>query len=296
MEEAVRVTGLVKRFGRQAAVAGLSLAVPRRAIYGFLGRNGAGKTTTLRLLLGLLRADAGEIRLFGRTPAQARAARAHVGALIEAPALYDHLTGRENLDVTRRLLGLPAGEIDRVLALVDLATAAAGRRVGGYSLGMRQRLGIARALLGRPRLLLLDEPTNGLDPDGIADMRHLLARLPAEDDVTLIVSSHLLDEIERVATHVGLVDRGRMVLEGPLAQLRAAAAPVVEVASDAGAAATLAAAGLTVKQDGDLLLVGSDAPAQVAALLTGAGHPLTRLVQRERRLESLFADAVREAA
>jgi len=290
METAIETRGLTRAFGGRVAVDRLDLTVPARAVYGFLGRNGAGKTTTIRLLLGLIRADAGEVRLFGQP---LRQARARIGALVEVPALYDHLTGRENLDCTRRLLGLPVAEIDRVLAIVDLA-GAAGRRVGGYSLGMRQRLGLARALLGRPRLLLLDEPTNGLDPDGIADMRRLLARLPQEEDVTLLVSSHLLDEVERVAAHVGLVDRGRLVLEGPLAALRAAGGEAVEVETVPAARATLARAGFRVEGDGGRLLVrgpGPCPPDRIASLLVGAGHPLHRLARTERRLEQLFAEA-----
>jgi len=292
MEMAIETRGLTRAFGGRLAVDRLDLSVPARAVYGFLGRNGAGKTTTIRLLLGLIRADAGEIRLFGQPLARARA---RIGALVEVPALYDHLTGRENLDCTRRLLGLDRTEIDRVLGIVDLH-AAAGRRVGGYSLGMRQRLGLARALLGRPRLLLLDEPTNGLDPDGIADMRRLLARLPQEEDVTLLVSSHLLDEVERVATHVGLVDRGRLVMEGPLDALRATGGEAVEVDTAPAAAATLARAGFRVDgEDGRLLVRGPGpcAPDRIAALLVKAGHPLHRLARTERRLEQLFADATR---
>jgi len=292
VETAIETRGLTRAFGGRLAVDRLDLSVPARAVYGFLGRNGAGKTTTIRLLLGLIRADAGEIRLFGRP---LREGRARIGALVEVPALYDHLTGRENLDCTRRLLGLDRTEIDRVLGIVDLH-AAAGRRVGGYSLGMRQRLGLARALLGRPRLLLLDEPTNGLDPDGIADMRRLLARLPQEEDVTLLVSSHLLDEVERVATHVGLVDRGRLVMEGPLDALRATGGEAVEVDTAPAAAATLARAGFRVEGEDGRLLVrgpGSCPPDRIAALLVKAGHPLHRLARRERRLEQLFADATR---
>src|SRR6476646_5976177 len=210
MEWALETDRLTKDFGGKAAVCGVSLRVPERAIYGFLGANGAGKTTTMRLVLGLVRATSGTIDLFGRR--LGRDPMPRVGALIETPSLYPHLTGRENLDITRRLLGLPAAEIDRVLEIVELS--AAGRqRVGAYSLGMKQRLAIARALLGHPKLLILDEPTNGLDPEGIVDMRNLIRRLPDADGATLIVSSHHLTEIERVATHVGLIHHGRLVME-----------------------------------------------------------------------------------
>lgn len=284
METALSATGLVKRYDGRPVVDGLNLTVPRRAIYGFLGRNGAGKTTTMRMVLGLVRPDAGRLTLFGDDRRQRSAV---VGALIEAPTVWGNLTGRENLEVTRRLLGADRGEVDRVLAVAGIADVA-DRRAGGYSLGMRQRLGIARALIGGPRLLVLDEPTNGLDTDGIEDVRHLLARLVAEDDVTVIVSSHLLDEVERVATHVGLVAHGRMVAEGPIAQVRGSVDPVVEVESDAGAGDTLAAAGFGFTADGCRLLVRTDAADRLAALLIAAGHPVSHLVRRERRLEHLF--------
>lgn len=296
MEVALSARGLCKRYGDRAAVDGLAMNVPRGAIYGFLGRNGAGKTTTMRMLSGLVRPDAGSV-----TMAAAAIGTARIGALIEAPTIWDNLTGRENIEVTRRLLGADRGEVDRVLAIVEL-TAAAGRRAGGYSLGMRQRLGIARALVGRPRLLLLDEPTNGLDPDGIADVRLLFARLVAEDAVTVVVSSHQLDEIERVATHIGLVAAGRMVAEGPISSLRAGIAPAVEVDSDQRAAAVLATAGLTavpIAGEPGRLAVETDAPERVAAALVGAGCPVTRLIRREGRLEHLFATMAgmtREAA
>ena len=292
MIPALETSGLTKRFGKAPpAVDGVSMSVPRRAIYGFLGANGAGKTTTLRLVLGLLRPQAGEIRLFGRAPE--RRSLAGVGALIETPSPYPHLTGRENLDLSRRLLRLERTEIDRVLAIVDL-THAADRRAGGYSLGMRQRLGIARALLGRPRLLILDEPTNGLDPDGIRDMRELLRRLPEADDVTLIVSSHLLSEVEQIATHVGLLHQGRLLLESPLDRLLEGASAVEVVTADHNQAALLLArAGFAVEPGESCLLVrsgrGGDAePAEIAELLVREGHKVSRLARHRPSLERIY--------
>ena len=298
MTPALETQKLTKRFGRgPAAVDGVSMTVPRQAIYGFLGANGAGKTTTLRLVLGLLRADAGDVRLFG----EPRRAAGRVGSLIETPSPYPHLTGRENLDLTRRLLGLPRAEIDRVLGIVDLADAA-DRRVGGYSLGMRQRLGIARALLGGPRLLILDEPTNGLDPDGICDMRALIRRLPSAGDVTLIVSSHLLSEVERVATHVGLLHAGRLLLEAPLGELLGHAGAVeVRTAQGADSARLLARAGLRVSRGAnETLLVeepGAAAdPARIASLLVGGGQSLTHLALRRPSLEQVYHQQILLAA
>ncbi|OAN67247.1 ATP-binding cassette domain-containing protein [Sphingomonas sp. TDK1] len=286
MIAALETHGLTKAFGKAApAVNGVSLNVPRRAIYGFLGANGAGKTTTLKLVLGLLRADAGSIRLFGQEAARERG---RVGSLIETPSSYDHLTGRENLDITRILLGLERREIGRVLAIVDLAHAA-DQRVGSYSLGMRQRLGIARALLGDPRLLILDEPTNGLDPDGIRDMRVLLRRLPEAGDVTLIVSSHLLSEVEQVATHVGLLHRGRLLLESPLDALLGGIASVEVDTDDRVRAATiLIDAGFAVTAASDKLLVAAADPAEIAALLMREGQRLSHLTRHRPSLEGIY--------
>ena len=292
MTQALATDGLTKCFGRQAAVDRLSIAVPERGIYGFLGANGAGKTTTLRLALGLLRADAGSIRLFGE-PVRRGGARG-VGALIEAPSLYPHLTGRENLDLTRRLLGLPPKEIERVLQVVELGDVGA-KRVGGYSLGMRQRLAIARALLGQPRLLILDEPTNGLDPEGIVDMRALLRRLPDAEGTTLLVSSHLLAEVEQVATHVGMIHHGRLLIEDSLPALLAEA-PAIEVCTGdpAASARLLRGAGFAVSDDHGRLVVAAapgasePQPDLVARLLIEDGQSLRHLARRRPTLERVY--------
>lgn len=218
---AIEARGLTRRFGAVVAVDGLDLKVPRGCVYGFLGPNGAGKTTTIRMLLGLVRPNAGEIRLF-EAPLHRR--RRHllrrVGALVETPSLYPHLTGYENLEVTRRLLGLDPTAIDRSLAIVGLQRDA-HRLVKGYSLGMRQRLGLALTLLGEPELLVLDEPTNGLDPAGIHEMRSLIRALAEQHGMTVFLSSHLLGEVQQVATHIGIVHRGRLLFEGTLEALRA---------------------------------------------------------------------------
>src|SRR5690606_25220800 len=178
MPSAIETHGLTRRFGDRTVVDQVSMTVPERSIYGFLGRNGAGKTTTIKMLLGLLRADAGQALVAGVDVATNRIGAARkVGALLEAQGFYPHLTGRENLGLTCRLLALPGSEVDRVLDIVEM-TAPGRRRVDGYSLGMRQRLGLARAMLGAPPVLVLDEPTNGLDPEGIADMRRFLRELP----------------------------------------------------------------------------------------------------------------------
>ncbi|MDZ4308085.1 ABC transporter ATP-binding protein [Allopontixanthobacter sp.] len=232
MNPAIKTLGLRCSFGKQVAVDGIELAVPPGSVYGFLGPNGAGKTTTIRLLLGLLKPTAGSVRIFGLDAQSRRAEAARLmGALVETPCHYDHLTARENLAITRRLLGAAKSDVDRVLETVDLA-ADADRRVGGFSLGMRQRLGIARALIGRPRLLLLDEPTNGLDPHGVLDVRRLIASLAEREGVTLFVSSHVLAEVEQTATHVGLMHKGKLLLQSSVAALRSIQTKTVRLKVD----------------------------------------------------------------
>src|SRR5215208_3270336 len=216
----IETRGLTRRFGTQLAVNNLNLSVPAGGVYGFLGPNGAGKTTAIRILLGLIRPNAGEVRLFGQPlMSNHRALMSRVGALVEAPSLYPHLTGRENLEVTRRLLGSPRNLIDVALDTIKL-TKDADRRVREYSLGMRQRLGLALALLNKPELLILDEPTNGLDPAGIHEMRDLIRRLPGEFGVTVFLSSHLLSEVEQIASHIGIIHEGKLLFQGPLTDLQ----------------------------------------------------------------------------
>ncbi len=216
----IETRGLTRRFGERVAVDDLNLSVPAAGVYGFLGPNGAGKTTAIRMLLGLIRPHAGEVRLFGEPVGRNRASlMRRVGALVESPSLYPHLTGRENLEVTRRLLGASRNLIDLALDTVRL-TQDANRRVREYSLGMRQRLGLALALLNKPELLILDEPTNGLDPAGIHEMRDLIRHLPDEFGVTVFLSSHLLSEVEQIAGHIGIIHEGKLLFQGPLAELQ----------------------------------------------------------------------------
>lgn len=294
---AVETRDLRRRFGPTLAVDGVSLTVPKGCVYGFMGRNGAGKTTTLKMLLGLVRPDAGTIRIAGRDVLADRLGAARcMGALLEAHGFYAHLSGRENLDLSRSLLGLKRSELDRVLDIVGLA-ADAGRRVGGYSLGMRQRLGIARALLGSPEVLILDEPTNGLDPDGIADMREFLRTLPARANATVLLSSHLLGEVEQVADRVGIIHQGRLVLEDDLATLRAGQAPQLRLGCDAPdrAHAVVLGLGLTPgPDDGRIILApGADVRETARALnraLVEAGIGVHELAPDARSLEAIYRD------
>ena len=219
-EYLIETRGLSRRFGSQIAVSDLNLLVPKAGVYGFLGPNGAGKTTAIRMLLGLIRPDGGEVRLFGQPlKSNHRVLMSRVGALVEAPSLYPHLTGRENLEITRRLLGSSRDLIDVALETVRM-TRDAIRRVREYSLGMRQRLGLALALLNKPQLLILDEPTNGLDPAGIHEMRDLIRRLPEEFGVTVFLSSHLLTEVEQIADHIGIIHESKLLFQGTLTELQ----------------------------------------------------------------------------
>src|SRR5436190_10325436 len=215
--------GRVKRYGEITAVDDVDLTVNPGDVFGYLGPNGAGKTTSLRMMLGLIRPTAGTVRLFGRDPQLSVRALEGVAGFVEAPTFYPYLSGRRNLELYAALDGGDGTNlIDEVLHVVELRDRA-GDKVGGYSHGMRQRLGIAGALLRQPRLLLLDEPATGLDPAGMRDMRQLIRRLSG-DGITVLLSSHLMDEVEELCTSVGIVRRGRMVYQGPLADLLATAA------------------------------------------------------------------------
>lgn len=294
MQAAVATHRLVRRYGDRDVVAGIHLEVPERAIYGFLGPNGAGKTTTIRMLLGLVAPTAGTITMLGHAMPDERASVLRdVGAIVETPTHYDHLTGRENLEVTRLLIGALKPEIDCVLDIVGLRDAAS-ERVGRYSLGMRQRLGIARALLGRPKLLILDEPTNGLDPEGIRDMRALIRDLPERHDCTVLLCSHLLAEVEQVATHVGLMWRGRLVAQGRMSDILSGDREAVEVATDQRerTETLLRRAGLQVRpsENGRVIVEGIEDAAHLNFLLTTNDIAVSHLARRERSLEDLYHD------
>lgn len=305
MRPAIEIRQLTRRFAGRLAVDHLSMTVPVGSVYGFLGRNGAGKTTTLRMVLGLLRPDRGEIRVDGIDLAADRlAASRRIGALLEAHGFYANLSGQENLDLARRLLDLPSAAIDRVLELTEMAEHR-HRRVADYSLGMRQRLGLARAMLGSPPVLLLDEPTNGLDPEGIADMRRFLRELPARSGATVLVSSHLLGEIEQTATHVGILSQGRLLVEGALDALTAGLGNEIriETAAPARAAGIAGEHGLEVLQEHDAIVVrlppGADARATGAALnhcLSAAGVPVYAFAPRRQSLEHLYRHAATPVA
>lgn len=221
MQTVIETKSLCKAYGRQMAVDHVELHVPQGSVYGFIGPNGAGKSTTMKMLLGLIHPSQGQVFLLGKEMNERNrlALLRQTGSLIESPSGYLHLTGQENLQVVADLKGVPRKDVARVLEIVDL-TAARNRKVGQYSLGMKQRLGIAMALLGDPKLLILDEPTNGLDPAGIQEMRSLLAQMPAATGATVLVSSHLLGEMEQLVEQVGIIDHGKILFEGPLRELQ----------------------------------------------------------------------------
>ena len=221
MQTVIETKALCKQYGPHTAVDHVELHVPQGCVYGFIGPNGAGKSTTMKMLLGLIHPTAGRVRLLGQelTEKSRLPLLRQTGSLIESPAGYLHLTAQENLEIVADLKGVPHKDIGRVLDIVHL-TQDRNRKVGQYSLGMKQRLGIAMALLGSPNLLILDEPTNGLDPAGIQEMRSLISSMPETTGATVLISSHLLGEIEQMVTQVGILNHGKMLFEGSLQALQ----------------------------------------------------------------------------
>lgn len=216
----LEIKNLSKKSGSSYRVKNLSMSIPKSCVYGFLGPNGAGKTTTLKMILGLIKKDAGEIKMFGEdVSAKNLLALLHkTGSLIENPGGYPHLSGLENMQIIAKLKGVNESEIEKALKTVRLYEQK-DKKLGAYSLGMKQRLGIAMALLGEPKFLILDEPSNGLDPAGIMEIRNLITSLPKERDITVLISSHLLNEIEQMADYVGIIHKGQMLYQGKLSEL-----------------------------------------------------------------------------
>ena len=292
MSDAIIATrNLGKAFKGKPALRDVSLEVERGSVYAFLGPNGAGKTTTIRLLLGLTRPDAGTMALFGRPmPRHRGEILARTGSLVESPSLYPHLTARENLEIPRRILSAPKTDIDRVLSIAGLQNAG-GKLVRAFSLGMKQRLGLAQALLGRRELLILDEPTNGLDPAGITEMRTLIRRLPADEGITVFLSSHLLGEVEQVATHVGILSQGALVFQGAAAAMTALRQSRlrIRVRDVAQAGAVLRARGWTVyTAEGTLVSDDCAAAGAMNRVLVEAGHDVHHLAVETASLEDVF--------
>ncbi|QIN81648.1 ATP-binding cassette domain-containing protein [Rubrobacter tropicus] len=287
----VETRGLTKRYGGITAVDDLNLAVRRGEVYGFLGPNGAGKTTTLKMLLGLVRPSGGSARVLDRSPGTP-GGLAKIGALVESPAFYPYLSGKNNLKVMARYCGVPNSRVAEVLEDVELAGRAKSR-YKKYSLGMKQRLGVAAALLKDPELLILDEPTNGLDPKGMADMRSLIRRL-GTGERTVLLSSHLLGEVEQVCDRVGVIHKGRLISEGAVTDLRGGEALLVRaepVEEAAKIAEKLEGVERVETNDGVLrLTTGPERAAEINAKLVSAGLRVSELRFAERSLEDAFLE------
>jgi ABC-2 type transport system ATP-binding protein len=292
---AVSTAGLTKRFGDRTVVDGVSLAIPGGSVCGFVGPNGAGKTTTIRMLLGLIRPTSGSGMILGGSLADPASYLRKVGALIEAPAFYPQLSGRDNLRTLARLGQIPLSAIEPALQRTGM-TARAGDKYRSYSLGMKQRLGIAASMLPDPELLILDEPTNGLDPAGIVEMRGLM-RSFADDGITVLVSSHLISEIEQVCDHIVMIRGGRLVHQGPVAELAAGRRPDIVLAPEHDAdvdrlAKVLELSGLPVTAspaEGTAVVPASGvSAAELNRLAARHGITLRQIAERSHSLEDVF--------
>jgi ABC-2 type transport system ATP-binding protein len=297
---AIETSGVTKRFGERTAVDGVDLYVPRASAFGFLGPNGAGKTTMIRMLLGLTPASAGTMRVLGLpVPAQRETALRRVGAIVEDPRFHPHLSGRENLRVVAAVRGPDAAaRIAPALARVGLAERA-DEKVKRYSLGMRQRLGVARCLLADPELLILDEPTNGLDPGGIQEFREMIREMVEQEGRTVFISSHLLDEVEKICDAAAIVDRGKVITQGPIAELAGGGArhELIVGVDDPDRALTLLERMVEVegahRSDEGLRVILRDGPqgaANVNSCLVTAGLAVTRLEPVRHSLEQRFLE------
>ena len=293
---------LCKQYGNALRVAHLDLDVPEGSVYGFLGPNGAGKSTTLKMILGLVRPTAGDIRVLGKKMdgGSRLAVLRQVGSLIESPSYYGHLTGEENLRIVQTLRGVPEKNIREVLQIVRL-DGQRGKRVAHYSLGMKQRLGIARALLCRPELLILDEPTNGLDPAGIQEMRELICSLPERFGMTVVVSSHLLSEIDQMADHVAIIREGELVFQDTLEALhgRSRHHLALRTTNNAVARAILQEKSVPCQEEGGYLILpilSDEIAAQLTRLLGARNLGVIRLEERQKSLEDIFLELTGKAA
>lgn len=302
MQTVIETKALCKQYGPHTAVDHVELHVPQGCVYGFIGPNGAGKSTTMKMLLGLIHPTAGRVRLLGQelTEKSRLPLLRQTGSLIESPAGYLHLTAQENLEIVADLKGVPHKDIGRVLDIVHL-TQDRNRRVGQYSLGMKQRLGIAMALLGSPKLLILDEPTNGLDPAGIQEMRALMRNMPAATGATVLISSHLLGEMEQMVEQVGIIDHGHILFEGPLTELQrhSRGNVTLRLLDPAKAAPILRANGLTAHSDSCVVTLPPLQDALLADLvqkLAACGAGVVELTPHTKTLEEIFLSLTSEEA
>ena len=292
---------LCKQYGNTMRVAHLDLDVPERSVYGFLGPNGAGKSTTLKMILGLVHPTAGGIRVMGKKMdgANRLSILRQVGSLIESPSYYGHLTGEENLRIVQTLRGVPERNIREVLQIVRL-DGQRGKKVAHYSLGMKQRLGLAAALLGYPKLLILDEPTNGLDPAGIQEMRELICALPERFGMTVVVSSHLLSEIDQMADHVAIIREGELVFQDTLEALHSRSRHhlALRTTNNAVARAILQEKSVPCQEEEGYLILPiltDELAAQLTRLLGSRNLGVIRLEERQKSLEDIFLELTGKA-
>ncbi|WP_338573629.1 ABC transporter ATP-binding protein [Arachnia propionica] len=291
MSTVIETRGLTKQFKGHTAVDSLDLRIPQGVVYGFLGPNGSGKSTTMKMLLGLTQPTAGEIEIFGKrlTPASRGELLPLIGSMIEAPPGYGHLTGWENMQIVRDMLGLAVPQIEEALKTVRLIEHK-DKLVRNYSLGMKQRLGIAMALARNPALLVLDEPTNGLDPAGIEEIRTLLMDL-ANKGITVMVSSHLLDEIDKMATILGILSSGKMIFQGTREQLFEHSVPDLIIKTSRPGDARRLVDGATITPDG-IIVSGLDKEqtAAMVKILAAADIPIHEVRRVQQSLEDVFMD------
>ena len=298
----IETNDLCKQYGNALRVAHLDLDVPEGSVYGFLGPNGAGKSTTLKMILGLVRPTAGDIRVLGKKMdgGNRLSVLRQVGSLIESPSYYGHLTGEENLRIVQTLRGVPEKNIREVLQIVRL-DGQRGKKLAHYSLGMKQRLGLAAALLGYPKLLILDEPTNGLDPAGIQEMRELICSLPERFGMTVVVSSHLLSEIDQMADHVAIIREGELVFQDTLEALhgRSRHHLALRTTNNAVARAVLQERSVPCQEEEGYLILpilSDELAAQLTRLLAERHLGVIRLEERQKSLEDIFLELTGKAA
>ena len=294
MGTVITTDSLTKKYNGREVVDHVDLKVPGGCIYGFLGPNGAGKSTTMKMILGLVKPTQGAIDVLGKKMDSKNRLDIlkDIGSLIESPSYYGHLTGRENLKIICTLKNVPEKDIDEVLQTVRMEKQQ-HKKVRQYSLGMKQRLGLACALLGNPRLLLLDEPTNGLDPAGIQEMRELVCSLPQRNGMTVVVSSHLLSEIDQMATHVGIIDKGQLIFQDSLSSLHehSRSQMLLKTTDDASAISLLKAAGIPSAIQSDSIYLGKSDDRTVTTavrIAVNAGIGILRLEENQMSLEDIF--------
>lgn len=298
MGTVITTDSLTKTYGKKDVVKDLDLHVPGGSIYGFLGPNGAGKSTTMKMILGLIKPSKGEITVLGKEVNEKNrlSVLRNTGSLIESPSYYGHLSRMENLEIICTLKNVPLSEIQRVLKIVRMEKQK-DKKVSQYSLGMKQRLGLAAALLGNPKILLLDEPTNGLDPAGIQEMRELVCSLPKQYGMTVLVSSHLLSEIDQMATHVGIINQGELIFQDSLSALHkhSRSRLILKTDNDTAALSVLLSFGLSASLERkNLCLKTTDNETVIKAvnILVQSGIGILRLNEQQMSLEDIFLQLI----